>query len=87
MHSTRLLYEVVAQKKSLLISPQLIMDFHEMVGRNLGKHFDAIPRRFREDSRVVGGYLPPQYQHVPELVEKLCDWIRKEFHYEKEPDF
>ena len=79
----RLLHEVVAQKKSQLITPSLIMDFHEMVGRNLGIHFDAIPRRFREDSRVVGSYLPPKYQHVSELVEKLCDWIRKEFHHEK----
>ena len=80
----RIFNEVVIENRTAPITPRLIKDFHRMVGKNLGNHFDACPGKFREDNRVVGGYLAPDYRNVPALMEKLCHWIEKEFHYKKE---
>ena len=64
-----LLHEIIDEKKERIISPDLIKEFH------------SIPGRFRNDSRVVGPYLTPDYKNVPDLIEQLCRWLRKEFHY------
>jgi Fic family protein len=82
-----LLQEVCIEGSSRLITPDLIKEFHQMISKNLGDHLDAIPGRFREDNRVVGTYRAPDYKYVPNLVEKLCQWIRKEFHYENDQNF
>lgn len=79
--------EVVNDNRSNLITPELICRFHEMVGRGLGKHFDAEPGRFRSDSRVVGLYRGPDYREVPSLMAKYCEWLRSEFHYENGQSF
>lgn len=76
-----LLFEIVAEDKASIITPELIKHFHYMVGKDLGEHFDAIPGRFREDRRHVGPYLAPDHKYVPELIKSLCDWLPKEFHY------
>ncbi|OGQ99875.1 MAG: hypothetical protein A2511_15825 [Deltaproteobacteria bacterium RIFOXYD12_FULL_50_9] len=76
-----LLREIVVEDKVRIITPELIKDFHRMIGQNLGNHFDAIPGRFRDDNRVVGRYLAPDYKFVPELVDTLCNWLKQEFHY------
>ncbi len=68
-----LLKNVVVKDRSDLLTPSLIKRFHLMVGKNLGKYLDAIPGRFREDSRIVGTYKCPDHQDVPELIENLCD--------------
>lgn len=82
-----LLKEIVVQDNSRPITPELIREFHQMIGRDLGAHFDAIPGQFRVDNRVVGPYPAPDYRQVPELVDKLCDWLRQEFHYHVGQDF
>ena len=76
-----LLYEIIGEDRASLITPDLIRHFHQMIGKNLGEYFDAIPGKFREDRRHVGPYLAPDPEHVPELIRNLCDWLRKEFHY------
>jgi Fic family protein len=76
-----LLLEIVFEGNVRIVTPELIKEFHQMIGKNLGEHLDAIPGRFRDDNRVVGTYLTPDYKFVPELVNKLCTWLRKEFHY------
>ncbi len=76
-----LLKDVVYNDKSKIISPDLIKDFHRMIAQNLGEHIDAIPGRFRDDNRVVGHYKAPDYKYVPQLVDKMCNWLHKEFHY------
>lgn len=63
------------------ITPRLLLQFHEMIGKDLGKHFDAVPGRFRTDPRTVGPYRCPDYNHVPQLVQFLCEWLPSEFHY------
>ena len=83
----KLLREIVTEDKVSIVTPQLIKDFHYMIGKGLGEHFDAIPGRFRDDRRHVGPYLAPDHKHVPELIDKLCVWLGKEFHYNAGQDF
>ncbi|MDD2389151.1 MAG: Fic family protein [Desulfobacterales bacterium] len=82
-----LLREIVSENKTNILTPDLIKKFHYMVTKNLGNHSDAIPGKYRCDSRVVGTYLAPAHKHVPELIENLCSWLKKEFHYEKSQHF
>lgn len=82
-----LLREIVVDGNARIITPVLIQDFHRMIGKNLGTHFDAIPGRFRGDNRVVGRYLAPDYKLVPRLVDSLCEWIKREFHYHDGQNF
>lgn len=84
-----LLKEVCIDGEMQYVTPDLVRRFHKMIGKDLGEHFDAIPGRFREDNRVVGKYLAPDYKFVPKLMEQLCEWLRKEFNYEqgKDQDF
>ena len=83
----QLLKEIVNGTNIRIIIPDLIKEFHQMIAKNLGEHLDAIPGRFRENSRSVGTYLAPDYRAVEGLVEKLCDWLMTEFHYIKGQDF
>ena len=76
-----LLREIVVEGRISIISPELIMDFHRMIAKDLGKHLDAIPGRFREDNRIVGPYRAPEYKNVPTLVRRLCEWLPREFHF------
>lgn len=77
-----LLTETTTHNRADLISSTLLLRFHEMIGRELGEHFGAIPGKFAQTQRVVGGvYRPPAPEDVPPLVEKLCEWLQREFHY------
>ena len=69
----QLLREVILENKDRAINPDLIREFHRNIGKNLGKHFDAIPGQFREDSRIVGPYLAPDYRNVPSMIDNLCE--------------
>lgn len=82
-----LLNEIVIENKISIICPNLIKKFHHMISKNLGENLDAIPGRFREDNRVVGNYLTPDYKYLPSLIEQLCDWLKKEFHYNEGQNF
>jgi Fic family protein len=79
--------EVVQENKVSLITPQIIKDFHRMIGKGLGEHFDAIPGQFRRDIRVVGTYRSPDYVYVDDLMEEFCEWLKREFHYVKGQEF
>jgi Fic family protein len=81
-----LLHEIVGGKTQI-ITPEVIKNFHHMIGKNLGEHLDAVPGRFRQDNRVVGTYRAPDYKYVPELIDKLCNWLMKEFHYNDGQNF
>ena len=74
-----LLGRVASDADVQVITPQLIKEFHVMVGRDLGEHFDAIPGRFRQDERVVGPYKTPRHEDVPELVRLMCEWLKAQF--------
>ena len=78
---------VLNQDGSVIIKSDLILDLHKRIGRDLGETFDAIPGRFRTDSRVVGPYRAPDYRLVPGLMKQLCDWLYEEFHYDRGQTF
>jgi Fic family protein len=82
-----LLREIVVENKVEAITPELIKKCHQMIGKDLGEHFDAIPGRFRTDRRVVGRYLAPEPDDVPELINHLCAWLAQEFHYKVGQNF
>ncbi len=55
---TELFHELLFGEKEYLITPELLLKFHKMVGKDLGEHFEAIPGQFRSGSNnvVVGRY-------------------------------
>ena len=80
-----ILHETIIEKKSQLITPKLLLRFHKMVGKNLGKNFEAVPGKFRENDVVVGNYRCPDHRDVPELIEKYCEWLKEQFRFENGP--
>ena len=82
-----ILKKVIINKETILINAELIKYFHKMVGKNLGEHFQAIPGRFRTTNVIVGSYKAPEHQDVESLIDNLCIWLRKEFHFEKNQSF
>lgn len=77
-----LLHEVVDQERVGLITVGLIKRLHVLIGKDLGVHLDAVPGQWRSDERVVGSYRCPAYADVPELADRLCEWLRSEFGFE-----
>jgi len=79
-----LLNRIVGQNQVDLISPALLCEFHAMIGRGLKEHFSAIPGSFAQSQRIVGPYRAPAPEDVPALVERLCAWLPKEFHFPRQ---
>jgi Fic family protein len=76
-----ILNELIRDKSDELISPDLIRRFHRLVGEGLGDAFAAEPGSFRRKNVVVGNYRPPSFEEVPALVDNLCAWLDREFHF------
>ena len=68
--------ELANSPRRMLISPEFILRVHGLVGKDLGELFDAIPGRYRQDSRAVNRYRCPDYRDVPQLMSQLCDWLK-----------
>jgi Fic family protein len=77
-----LLHETIYESKVQLITPELLLRFHKMVGKELGDHFAAIPGRFRNSDVVVGRYRCPDHRDVPELIDKYCKFLQNTFRFE-----
>ena len=82
-----ILDEVIRDKSQAIISPELIKRFNKMVGRDIGEAFGGNPGHFRRRNVTVGAYRPPPFEEVEGLVNKLCDWLLREFHYGQEQNF
>jgi Fic family protein len=83
-----ILKKTVREKSPNIITPELIRDFHKMVGQNIGESFGGNPGSFRRKNVVVGNvYRPPSFEMAEELVKKLCDWLLREFHYDHDQNF
>lgn len=78
-----ILIETVYENKEQLITPELLLRFHKIVGKNLGEHFNSIPGRFRNNDVVVGTYRCPDHRDVVTLIDKYCNWLKEEFRYEE----
>ncbi|MCL2007093.1 MAG: Fic family protein [Treponema sp.] len=80
--------ELIREKKATIISPELIKHFHEMIGKDIGDAFGGNPGQFRRQNVIVGVvYRPPPFEQVESYVLKLCDWLRKVFHYDTGQNF
>ncbi len=77
-----ILQETVYENDEQLITKELILRFHKMVGKNLGEHFAAIPGQFRYSDVVVGSYRCPDYRDVPALIDEYCTFLKSTFKYE-----
>jgi Fic family protein len=82
-----ILHQVVRENKDALIGPDLLLQFHKMIGQGLGTAFDAVPGQFRNDSRYVGPYRAPDHEAAKVMVKQLCTWLYEEFHYTRGQDF
>ncbi|MBS1516997.1 MAG: Fic family protein [Bacteroidetes bacterium] len=76
-----ILEEIIVNKKKELVSENLILRFHKMIGRDLGDSLQAIPGQFRKRNVSVGSYKPPNYHEVEKLINDLCKWLKEEFKF------
>jgi len=51
----------------------LIKRLHSLI---MAEKPEAVPGQFRPGNVVVGTYRPPDYQKVPALIEKYCQWLQ-----------
>jgi Fic family protein len=74
--------EMLEDRSRVVISPELIKRFHAMVGKDIRDAFAASPGVFRANNVIVGSrYRPPSFPQVAELIQRLCLWLEKQFHY------
>jgi len=73
--------KLIQDDSSDLVTPRLLLQLNKLIGQNLGKLFDGVPGRFRQDRRHVGRYLAPPHEGIEPLVERFCEWMRIEFGY------
>lgn len=81
--------EVVESHAISPVTPDMIRAFNAQVGKELGSAFESVPGEFRPCEVVVGTYRAPDHRAVKWLIERMCDWLRREFSYEQEsrPEF
>ena len=81
--------DVVRLDRVSNITPDLICNFNQQIGKNLGEMYDGIPGRLRERGVQVGRYHAPNHEYVRELLTRMCDWLATEFHFDpkREPEF
>ena len=82
-----ILDKLILEKDPEIITPVLIRNFNEMVGKNVGDNFGGDPGQFRRRNVVVGLYRPPSFEMVETFVQRLCDWLINEFHYKQKQNF
>lgn len=82
-----ILTELMARESSALITPEFIRRFHRMIGQGIGDAFAATPGEYRRNNVTAGPYRAPHFEHVPALVDRLCEWLRVEFHYGRGQSF
>lgn len=78
-----LLQEVIYENKEQIITSELLLRLHKMVGQNLGDHFGAIPGRYRDSDVIVGKYRCPDYRDIPTLISEYCNFLKITFLYEQ----
>ena len=66
-----------------IITPELLKQYHALIGKDLPPPFNAIPGEFAQSQRTVGNYrCPPpgrRENQVEGLVKHLCEWLQTEF--------
>lgn len=78
-----LLDETVTKNNTSFITPTFICYLNRMLGQDIGNQFVGLPGEYATHQRTVGRYKCPDYLHVPQLMDKFCEWLKKEFCYPK----
>lgn len=73
--------DLIASPKSDFIDTNLILKLHKLVSNGLESAELEIAGKFRNNNVIVGNYRPPFFDDVPELIERFCEWMIKEFKY------
>lgn len=81
---TTIFHETSVENNEQLITPELLLRFHSMVGKDLGEYFSANPGEFRNSNVIVGRYRCPDYSDIPILIDSYCEFLRSEFKFELE---
>ncbi len=68
----------IAQDKFGKITIEKILHFNEVILKNVPKPDYVTPGKFRNYSVTVGPYKAPDHNDVPELMNKLCEWLNGE---------
>ena len=76
-----LVVEVIDKGEVRVVDSDLLLRFHKLIGQNLGEHFDAVPGRFRSDSRVGANYRCHPHEHVRDLIDDFCRFLAIEFRF------
>jgi len=77
-----ILLTTVYEDNNQLITPELILEYHKMVGKGLGDYFAATPGEFRKTDAIVGRYLCPDPKEIPDLINRYCDFLQEKFSYD-----
>ena len=78
-----ILIDTVYGNDEQLITPELLLKYHKMVGLNLGEHFAATPGEFRKKDVIVGRYRCPSYKDLNILITNYCKFLETTFRFEE----
>jgi Fic family protein len=76
-----ILEELTKKNEVMTLSSDVIKRFQHMVGDGIGETFASSPGHFRRNNVIVGNYRPPSFEKIDDLIDKLCTWLLKHFHY------
>lgn len=91
IYNNYLAMEYIKQNLTREMDVNLILELHKIITNGTLNEGPEWEGRFREDNETVVGdtdredvvfHVPPKYEHIPVLVQKLCDFINddtKEF--------
>ncbi|MCP4136425.1 MAG: Fic family protein, partial [bacterium] len=82
-----ILENVLVKNEIIVVTSELVKEFHWMVGKNLGDYFDSIPGQFRSNYLMVGSYQELDSQDVKILIDNLVTWLGEEFSSEENLTF
>jgi Fic family protein len=60
-----------------LATPEAILRYHSLIlsGLELDEH--VVPGEFRKTNVGVANYRAPDWQHVPALMKRMCEWLNE----------
>ncbi|MBN2352106.1 MAG: Fic family protein [Spirochaetales bacterium] len=82
-----ILEDVVAKKKIRPITPELMCEYHRIIGEGLGDNFKAIPGKIRAGNVTVSNYRAPDFERVERYLKQFCEWMKIQFHFSQGQSF
>ncbi len=69
--------QAIAEGRDKQITVALLCDYNADVLRNLKLNEGVVPGQLRRHGVGVGMYRGPDHNYVPELMERLCQWLNR----------